>query len=55
MESDTDPQNENESFETYEDALEYYNAGHMDRIIKVDYTDMSEEVILERGEDEDDE
>jgi len=46
--SDTDPQNENEYFDTKEEAIKYAKEMDLDRVIRVDYTDDTEEEIWTR-------
>lgn len=46
--SDTDPQNENEYFDNKEEAIEYAKEMDLDRVIRVDYTDDTEEEIWTR-------
>lgn len=46
--SDTDPQNENEYFDNKKEAIEYAKEMDLDRVIRVDYTDDTEEEIWTR-------
>ena len=46
--SDTDPQNENKYFDNNKEAIEYAKEMDLDRVIRVDYTDDTEEEIWVR-------